>query len=196
MFNVISGFYRPDEGDVQLKGRSVAGLKPHQICKLGMTRTFQLVKPFPELTTLDNVMMGAFNRTASTVAARQKALEVIDVVHLGPQRALLAGNLTTGGRKRVELAKALATEPKLMLLDEVMAGLTPNEMAEMIEVLRRVREAGVTMVIVEHVMQVIMNVSDRIYVLHHGEAIAVGTPQDVAHDPRVTEAYLGEEVTA
>jgi branched-chain amino acid transport system ATP-binding protein len=192
-FNVLSGFLPADEGDILLKGASIRGLKPHQICKLGMTRTFQLVKPFPELTTLENVMTGAFNRAADTGEARRKAGEVIELVHLDAQTNQLTGNLTTAGRKRVELAKALATEPEIVLLDEVMAGLTPSEMTEMIGVLRRIRENGITMVVVEHVMPVIMSVCDRIAVLHHGEKIAEGTPKEIARDPRVTEAYLGEE---
>ena len=195
-FNVISGFMRPDEGDVLFKGQSILGHKPSDICKRGMTRTFQIVKPFPEMTVTDNVLVGAFNHHGGAGEARAKAREVIELVGLGPQADKLGGELTVAGRKRVELAKALATEPKLMLLDEVMAGLTPSEVAGMIEVLGRVRAAGVTMVIVEHVMQVIMNLSDRIYVLHHGEAIAEGMPREIIANPKVTEAYLGESFVA
>lgn len=191
-FNVISGFMRPNEGDVRFEGESIVNHKPSDICKRGMTRTFQIVKPFPEMTVTDNVLVGAFNHHFDASAAREKAREVIELVGLGPQAEKLGGELTVAGRKRVELAKALATEPKLMLLDEVMAGLTPSEVTGMIEVLGRVRDAGVTMVIVEHVMQVIMNLSDRIYVLHHGEAIAEGSPKAITSDPRVMEAYLGE----
>jgi len=195
-FNVISGFLRPEEGDVRFEGTSILGQKPSDIAKRGMTRTFQIVKPFPEMTVTDNVLVGAFNHHRDRAAARARAEAVIDLVGLGPQCHKLGAELTVASRKRVELAKALATEPKLMLLDEVMAGLTPSEIAGMIEVLGRVREAGVTMVIVEHVMQVIMNLSDRIYVLHHGQAIAEGNPQEIVADPRVTEAYLGESFTA
>lgn len=195
-FNLISGFLRPNEGDVLLEGESILGQKPSDICKRGMTRTFQIVKPFPEMTVTDNVLVGAFNHHSDRAAARRVAGDVIELVGLGPQADKLGGELTVAGRKRVELAKALATEPRLMLLDEVMAGLTPSEVAAMIEVLRRVRDSGVTMVIVEHVMQVIMNLSDRIYVLHHGEAIAEGTPQAIIADPRVTQAYLGESFVA
>jgi branched-chain amino acid transport system ATP-binding protein len=195
-FNLISGFLRPDEGDVRFLGESILGRKPSDICKRGMTRTFQIVKPFPEMTVTDNVLVGAFNHHADAAAARAKAREVIGLVGLAPQAEKLGRELTVAGRKRVELAKALATEPKLMLLDEVMAGLTPSEVAGMIEVLGRVRDAGVTMVIVEHVMQVIMNLSDRIYVLHHGEAIAEGTPREIIANPKVTEAYLGESFVA
>ena len=192
-FNMISGFYPPNGGDVLLNGKSILGLKPNQICKLGMTRTFQIVKPFPELTVLENVMMGAFNHHAKAAAARAKATEVMKILGLAERAGELAGNLPVAGRKRVEIAKALATEPQLMLLDEVMAGLTPAEMRQMIDTVRRIRETGVTMVIVEHVMPVIMNLCDRIYVLHHGEKIAEGTPEEIVADKRVTEAYLGED---
>jgi branched-chain amino acid transport system ATP-binding protein len=192
-FNIISGFYRPDKGDVLFNGTSIVGMKPHRICKLGMTRTFQIVKPFPELTVLENVMMGAFNHRAKAAASRAKAMEVMELLGLAERAGDLAGNLPVAGRKRVEIAKALATEPQLMLLDEVMAGLTPAEMRQMIETVRRIRDAGVTMVIVEHVMPVIMNLCDRIYVLHHGEKIAEGTPEEIVSNRNVMEAYLGED---
>ena len=192
-FNMISGYYRPNEGDVLFNGASIVGLKPNRICKLGMTRTFQIVKPFPELTVLENVMMGAFNHYAKSADARAKALEVIELLDLAERAGELAGNLPVAGRKRVEIAKALATEPELMLLDEVMAGLTPAEMRQMIDTVRRIRETGVTMVIVEHVMPVIMSLCDRIYVLHHGEKIAEGTPEEIVSDKNVMEAYLGED---
>lgn len=192
-FNMISGFYAPNAGDVLFKGVSIVGMKPHQICKLGMTRTFQIVKPFPELTVLENVMMGAFNHHAKSAASRNKAMEVMELLGLAERAGDLAGNLPVAGRKRVEIAKALATEPELMLLDEVMAGLTPAEMRQMIDTVRRIRDAGVTMVIVEHVMPVIMSLCDRIYVLHHGRKIAEGTPEEITSDKNVTEAYLGED---
>jgi branched-chain amino acid transport system ATP-binding protein len=192
-FNIISGFYRPDKGDVLFNGTSIVGMKPHRICKLGMTRTFQIVKPFPELTVLENVMMGAFNHRAKAAASRAKAMEVMELLGLAERAGDLAGNLPVAGRKRVEIAKALATEPQLVLLDEVMAGLTPAEMRQMIETVRRIRDAGVTMVIVEHVMPVIMNLCDRIYVLHHGEKIAEGTPEEIVSNRNVMEAYLGED---
>jgi branched-chain amino acid transport system ATP-binding protein len=192
-FNMISGFYRPNEGDVLFNGSSIVGLKPSRICKLGMTRTFQIVKPFPELTVLENVMMGAFNHHAKSADARVKAMAVMELLGLAERAGELAGNLPVAGRKRVEIAKALATEPELMLLDEVMAGLTPPEMHQMIDTVRRIRETGVTMVIVEHVMPVIMSLCDRIYVLHHGEKIADGTPEEIVANKNVMEAYLGED---
>ena len=192
-FNMISGFYRPNAGDVLFNGTSIVGMKPSRICKLGMTRTFQIVKPFPELTVLENVMMGAFNHHAKSGPARAKAMEVIELLGLADRAGELAGNLPVAGRKRVEIAKALATEPELMLLDEVMAGLTPSEMHQMIDTVRRIRDAGVTMVIVEHVMPVIMSLCDRIYVLHHGKKIAEGTPEAIVSNRNVMEAYLGED---
>ena len=192
-FNILSGFLAPDEGDVLFQGKSILDLKPHTICKLGMTRTFQIVKPFPELTVLDNVIMGAFNHNGKTPGARAKALEVMDLLGLTDRASELAGNLPIAGRKRVEIAKALATEPALMLLDEVMAGLTPSELTQMIDTTRRIRDAGVTIVIVEHVMSVIMSLCDRIYVLHHGEKIAEGTPAEVSSNKSVMEAYLGQD---
>jgi len=192
-FNMISGFYRPNEGDVLFNGSSIVGLKPSRICKLGMTRTFQIVKPFPELTVLENVMMGSFNHHAKSADSRAKAMEVMELLGLAERAGELAGNLPVAGRKRVEVAKALATEPEVMLLDEVMAGLTPAEMHQMIDTVRRIRDTGVTMVIVEHVMPVIMSLCDRIYVLHHGEKIADGTPDEIVSNKSVMEAYLGED---
>lgn len=192
-FNMISGFYKPDEGDVLFKGASIRGMKPDRICKRGMTRTFQIVKPFPELTVLENVMMGAFNHHSKASAAGDKAMEVMELLGLADRPRELAGNLPVAGRKRVEIAKALATEPELMLLDEVMAGLTPSEMHQMIDTVRVIRDTGVSMVIVEHVMPVIMNLCDRIYVLNHGEKIAEGTPEDIVSNESVMEAYLGED---
>ena len=192
-FNLISGFMNPDEGDIIYKGQRINGMRPSNICKLGMTRTFQIVKPFPELSVLENVMIGAFNNTANTARARQKALDVLELVEYSEFASISAGALPVAGRKRVEVAKALATEPELMLLDEVLAGLTPTEMWGMIEVLRKVRDAGISIVIVEHVMAVIMSLCDHIVVINNGENIASGSPQEISDNPAVLEAYLGAD---
>ena len=192
-FNVISGFYTPSSGDVRFKGESIVGLKPHQICRRGLTRTFQIVQPFANLTVLENVMVGAFARTDAAGEARRAAGEVLDFVGLGRFREYPARSLTLAGRKRLEVAKALATQPELLLLDEVMAGLNPREVAEVVALLRRVRDEGTSILVIEHVMHAIMRLCDRIVVIHHGQQIAEGPPEAIAHDPRVVEAYLGEE---
>jgi branched-chain amino acid transport system ATP-binding protein len=194
LFNLLSGFLAPDEGDVLLEDRSIIGLKPHQICHLGMSRTFQIVRPFPEMTVLDNVMMGAFKVHPKAAEARELAMAVLDRVGFADWSHRRAGDLPVAGRKRLEIAKVLATKPKLMLLDEVMAGLTPSEHNLMINTVRRIRDDGVTIVIIEHVMPVVMNLSDHVYVLHHGQLIASGVPQEIVRHPAVIEAYLGEEM--
>jgi branched-chain amino acid transport system ATP-binding protein len=194
LFNLLSGFLKPDLGDVLLDGASIVGLKPHQICHMGMSRTFQIVRPFPEMTVLDNVMMGAFSMHPRASEAREQALSVLECVGFRDMADRRAGDLPVGGRKRLEIAKVLATEPRLILLDEVMAGLTPSEHNQIIETVRRIRSGGVTIVVIEHVMPVIMNLSDRIYVLHHGQMIAQGVPEDIVRDPAVVEAYLGEDM--
>jgi len=194
LFNLISGFLRPDEGEIRFDGASVVGMKPHRVCHLGMSRTFQIDKPFPEMSVLDNVMMGAFRTSRNAKRAREKALAVLEQLDFAQWATRRAGDLPVAGRKRLEVAKVLATEPKLILLDEVMAGLTPSEHARMIEAVQRIRQGGITIVMIEHVMPVIMNLSDRIYVLHHGQLITNGTPEKIVKDPAVVEAYLGEEM--
>ena len=161
-----------------------------------MTRTFQIVKPFPELTVLENVMIGAFNKTGSTKHAKEIALDVLELVEFSDQAKMSAGALPVAGRKRIEVAKALATQPELLLLDEVLAGLTPTEMQKMIAVLGKVRDAGITIVIVEHVMAVIMSLCDHIVVINNGENIASGNPQEISVNPAVMEAYLGSDFNA
>jgi branched-chain amino acid transport system ATP-binding protein len=195
-FNLLSGFMQPDEGEIVFNGQNLNGLRPSQICKLGMTRTFQIVKPFPELTVLENVMIGAFNKTGSTKHAKEIALDVLELVEFFDQAKMSAGALPVAGRKRVEVAKALATQPELLLLDEVLAGLTPTEMQKMIAVLGKVRDAGITIVIVEHVMAVIMSLCDHIVVINNGENIASGNPQEISVNPAVMEAYLGSDFNA
>ncbi len=192
LFSAVTGFLRPDSGGVWLDGQEITGLPPHAICRLGLARTFQLVQPFPELTVVDNVMVGAFNRTRSAAAARRRALEVLALTGLAPLAGRPAHALSIGLRKRLELARALATGPRALLLDEVMSGLTPTEVRETAAVIRGIREGGVSIIVIEHVMAAVMGLSDRIAVLHHGELIATGSPAEVAQDRRVIDAYLGE----
>ncbi len=193
LFNVISGYYRPDGGRVVFAGRDMAGLPPHVICRLGLTRTFQLVKPFGNLSVVDNAMIGALTRLPSVSAARLEAERVIETCGLAPHAAARARALPIGLRKRLEVARALATRPRLLLLDEVMAGLTPSELAGIVELIRRLHADGLTLIVIEHIMAAMMRLAERIVVLHHGEAIAEGTPGEVARDRRVIDAYLGEE---
>ena len=193
LFNVIAGYYRADGGRVVFEGRDVGGRPPHAICRLGLTRTFQLVKPFGNLSVADNVMIGALTRLGSVRAARLDAERVVETCGLAPHAGARARALPIGLRKRLEVARALATRPRLLLLDEVMAGLTPSELAGIVELIRRLHADGLTLIVIEHIMAAMMRLAERIVVLHHGEAIAEGTPGEVARDRRVIDAYLGEE---
>ncbi|HXH82949.1 MAG TPA: ABC transporter ATP-binding protein [Candidatus Tectomicrobia bacterium] len=195
VFHLLSGFQAPTEGAIHFKGVPVVGARPHAICRRGLARTFQIVQPFADLTALENVMVGAFNRTADVDVARRRALEVLEFVGLGARRDALARELTLPDRKRLEMARGLATQPELLLLDEVMSGLNPTEIEAIIGLIRRIHAQGVSLFIIEHVMRAIMALSQRIVVLHHGETIAEGPPAAVARDPRVVAAYLGEEGT-
>ncbi|MEE9274643.1 MAG: ABC transporter ATP-binding protein [bacterium] len=194
LFAVLSGFLRPEAGAVRFAGEDVTGMRPHQIARRGLVRTFQVVQPFPAISALENVMMGGFTRERSPERTRAEARAILERVELGHKAEVVAGGLNLAERKRLEVARALATRPRLLLLDEVMAGLTPTETARMIELVRQLADEGMTVVLIEHVMKAVMSVCSRILVLHHGEKIAEGTPREIAKDPRVVEAYLGEEI--
>ena len=194
LFNSISGTYAPEEGNITFSGEALIGLQPHEVAKRGLVRTFQIVKPFAGLNVVDNVKVGAFLRHTNARIAEEKAREIVEFVGLGQSATRLAKNLTTAGRKRLELARALATEPRLLLLDEVMAGLTPTESREIVEVIKQIKiQYNLTLLVIEHVMQAVMSLSDRIAVLHHGQLIAIDKPQIIASDSAVIEAYLGKE---
>ncbi|QQS13333.1 MAG: ABC transporter ATP-binding protein [Rhodospirillales bacterium] len=193
-FNMIAGVFAPDSGDVRLDDRSIAGLRPDKVCAAGVGRTFQIVRPFPGLSVEDNVLVGALRRTADVPAARAAALQVLRDLGMDDRRATPAAKLTLPDRKRLEVARALATGPRLLLLDEVMAGLRPTETDQMVAFLRDLNaRTGVTILLIEHVMRAVMALSQRVVVLHHGERIAEGAPAEIARDPAVLEVYLGQE---
>jgi branched-chain amino acid transport system ATP-binding protein len=193
VFNLITGFHFPDRGDVHFNGEKTTRLRPYDLCLKGIGRTFQIVKPFATKSVIRNVMVGAFCRVTTGHQAEEVAREVLNFTGLYPKKDVLAKNLTIADRKRLELARALATRPKLLLLDEVMAGLTPKETDDMISLVRKIRDQGITLFIIEHVMQAVMALSERVALLHHGEKIMEGTPKEVASDKRAIKAYLGEE---
>ncbi len=193
VFNLITGFYPITSGDVLFRGDRLNGIPTWKICKMGVGRTFQVVKPLRRMTVLDNVVTSAFNHTGDHDVAEKKANEVLEFCELIKKRDFPAKGLTIGDRKRLEIARALATGPELLLLDETMAGLTPQEQTEGVELIRRIRESGITIIIVEHIMHVIMNICDRILCINYGQEIASGYPAEVANNHAVIEAYLGKE---
>lgn len=192
-FDIVSGFMPSDEGEVFFEGQPISDLRPDQICHLGICRTFQVVKPFGKSSVLDNVLIGALARLKSIPRARKLAQEKLEQVGMESLLNSVANELTIGNRKRLEVARALATQPQMLLLDEPMGGLTPVEVDELMKLLRKIVATGITVFLIEHNMKAIMNLSNRIVVLHHGKKIAEGTPQETATDPQVVQAYLGEE---
>ena len=192
LFNCITGYYPPSKGEIFFNGRRMNGLDPDKVCMLGMVRTWQKVRPLAKLSVVDNVMVGALARTSSLKVARDMAMEQLKVVRLAHRADFLAGGLPIGERKKLEVARALATQPKLLLLDEVMGGLNPAESEEIIQLILDIKQHGLTQMVIEHDMKAIMRISDRIVVLTSGEKLTEGTPQEVVSNPEVISAYLGE----
>ena len=196
IFNVVNGFYSPTKGEVHFKHEKISGLKPYQICKLGIARTFQVVRPLQRMSVFDNVIASAFLRAKNKAQAEEIAMDAISFAGLRDDRDVISKGLPLGKRKRLEIARALATQPELLLLDESFAGLNPAELDESIGIIKKIKEKGITIMIIEHHMKVIMSISDRIVVLNYGEKIAEGTPQEISNSPLVIEAYLGEAESA
>jgi len=209
-FNCLSGIYRPDGGAILLDGRDITGRAPHQVCKLGMSRTFQNIRLFPEMTVLENVLVAQFQHRSITplplllrskhfcsqeTQSRDEALGFLDFVGLAKYASNISSNLAYGLQRRLEIARALATKPRILLLDEPAAGMNPQEAVEMVQLISRIRDRGLAILLIEHHMKVVMSISDEILVLDHGVQIAHGAPEKVRNDPQVIKAYLGEEVT-
>lgn len=196
LFNCVAGTFAPTSGSIIFQGEDITGWKPWNVCKKRIARTFQIVKPFQTKTVLYNAMVGAFIKTSNTSEAADRAMEVLKKFNLGGKANVLAKNLTIADRKRLEIARAMATEPEMFLMDESMAGLRPNEVDETLDEIRKIRDSGVTIFMIEHIMRAIMSVSDRITVIQFGKKIMDGTPEEVAKDERVIKAYLGESYGA
>lgn len=191
VFNLISGFLAPDSGSVHLDGKSITGLRPDQISRLGLARTFQVLRPFPLLSCEENVMVGPVARGLSLQAARERARHCLDLVGIAHKAGDLARGLSTGQRKRLEMARAMATDPRLLLLDEITGGVDQPSIPALVALVGRLRREGVTLLVIEHNMQVIMELADRVVFLHQGEKVAEGTPGEISRHPRVVELYLG-----
>jgi branched-chain amino acid transport system ATP-binding protein len=192
LFNVVNGFYKPSRGEVRFNGRKISGLKPYQVCALGLARTFQVVKPLQRMSVLDNVIASAFLRAKTKAGAERRAMAILEFTGLTEDKDVISKGLPLGKRKRLEIARALATEPELILLDESFAGLNPAELDVSIEIIKEIKKKGITIMIIEHHMKVIMSISDRIVVLNYGQKIAEGSPAEISANPLVVEAYLGE----
>jgi len=194
LYNCVTGFYPPTSGKVFFDGKDVTGLPSHKLCRMGMARTFQIPRPFMSMTLLENVMVGALGAGMSLREAKEKAKEIVSFLKLEEQANKPISKLNFNYRRQCELARALATNPKLLMLDETFAGLNPSEIDEMVKLVRKIHESGVTIMLTEHVMKVVMSLAERIVVLHQGKVIAEGLPREVVNDSRVVEAYLGQRI--